>query len=111
MPIARFISLPVVRLAFYTVLILTLFTASNAQDGPAVYQQIKSFALDGGKTDAVELVLKRDRVEMTFNGVFYFTAPVQGHVTGAVFIGSGHFKAETPPSRQGNWRPKPTNGS
>ena len=43
-------------------------------------------------------MLKRDRAEMTFDGTFYFPSPVEGRVTGAVFIGQGKFRAEPPPS-------------
>jgi len=42
--------------------------------------------------------LQRDRAQMIFNGTFYFAAPVDGHVTGAVFIGEGHFNAAVPPN-------------
>lgn len=65
---------------------------------PAAYNQIKNFTLSGGKADVSQLVLKRDRGVMTFNGTFYFAAPVGGKVTGAVFVGQGNFSAEVPPS-------------
>ena len=35
---------------------------------------------------------------MTFNGTFYFEQPVAGRVGGAVFLGTGKFRAELPPS-------------
>jgi hypothetical protein len=66
--------------------------------GRETYNQIKAFALAGGSADVSGLVLKRDRAVMTFNGTFYFAAPVGGKVTGAVFIGQGVFRAEAPPS-------------
>lgn len=47
---------------------------------------------------AERLVLKRDRVEMVFDGKFYFEPPVGGRVRGAVFIGNGTFRAKVPPS-------------
>ncbi|HMO80801.1 MAG TPA: M1 family aminopeptidase [Pyrinomonadaceae bacterium] len=62
------------------------------------YDQIKTFELDGGLAEVSDLRLKRDRVEMTFNGTFYFTAPIAGRVTGAVFIGRGTFNALPPES-------------
>jgi hypothetical protein len=62
----------------------------------SVYEHIKSFSLSGGASKANGLVLKRDRGEMTFDGVFYFTSSVEGRVTGAVFIGQGKFRAELP---------------
>ncbi len=63
-----------------------------------LYQQLKAFVLTGGSADVSNLVLKRDRVDMTFTGTFYFMAPVEGHVTGAVFIGQGTVHADVPPS-------------
>jgi hypothetical protein len=66
--------------------------------GKAAYDQIKGFALTGGTTTVEQMVLKRDRVTMTFTGSFYFAAPVAGKVTGAVFVGEGSLKADAPPS-------------
>lgn len=70
----------------------------SAQGGKGLYSQLKEFKLSGAKADVANLVLKRDRLEMTFTGTFYFPAPIDGKVTGAVFIGQGQFKAQTPPS-------------
>ena len=86
-----------------SVLCLCFPTAVSAQDkssagGKAVYEQIKVFTLNGGSLAANGLTLVRDRAQMTFNGTFFFSAPVNGRVTGAVFVGDGKFIAETPPS-------------
>jgi hypothetical protein len=62
------------------------------------YDKIRAFSLTGGSAEAKALVLKRDRGSMTFDGTFYFTPAIDGHVTGAVFIGEGKFSAEVPPS-------------
>jgi hypothetical protein len=94
-PSARFIS--PAGLAAIIFLILVLSNAARAQGGKALYDEIKSFQLTGGAVSVTGLVLKRDRVTMTFNGTLYFTPPVTGRVTGAVFIGSGTFKADVPP--------------
>jgi hypothetical protein len=67
-------------------------------NGKAVYDQLKAAALTGGSAEAKGLVLKRDRAVMTFDGIFYFAAPVEGRVTGAVFIGQGSFRADVPPN-------------
>lgn len=64
----------------------------------AVYDQIKAFSLNGGSAEVKGLLLKRDRVNMTFDGTFYFTSAIDGHITGAVFTGSGSFRAEVPPN-------------
>src|SRR5687768_6539407 len=66
--------------------------------GKDLYERVRSAALTGGAAEAKGLVLKRDRAEMTFDGTFYFAAPVEGRVTCAVFIGEGKFRSEAPPS-------------
>ncbi len=73
--------------------------ARPASPNMAVYQALRTFALSGAATRVDKLTLKRDRGEMTFSGTFYFATPVDGRVTGAVFIGQGTFRAEVPPSR------------
>ena len=89
---------------FLFTLLLTCLLAVNLQgrslseESLSTYNQIKLFSLTGGKAEVSNLVLKRDRVEMTFSGTFYFTAPVEGKVTGAVFIGQGKFRSEVPPN-------------
>ncbi|MEO6655290.1 MAG: hypothetical protein ABIO36_04345 [Pyrinomonadaceae bacterium] len=75
---------------------LYAYTAT-AQSGLALYRQVKAFSLSGAKADVNSVTFKRDRVEMTFTGTFYFTAPIDGKVTGLVFIGQGTFKAQVPP--------------
>src|SRR5687767_3981793 len=70
---------------------------SPAARSKAAYEQIKAFSLTGGAAEVAGLLLKRDRLEMSFDGTFYFMAPVEGRVTGAVFIGSGKFVAAVPP--------------
>ncbi|HKQ53182.1 MAG TPA: M1 family aminopeptidase [Pyrinomonadaceae bacterium] len=65
--------------------------------GKEVYDQVKAFQL-AGAAEARGLTIKRDRAVLTFSGTFYFAAPVEGRVTGAVFVGDGTFRAEVPPS-------------
>jgi hypothetical protein len=73
--------------------------AVNGQDsGQNLYYQIKLFQLNGGIAEVSNLILKKDRVEMTFNGTFYFQSPISGQTTGAVFIGNGTMKSDVPPS-------------
>ncbi len=80
-------------------------TAGSAQtppapsDAQALYRIIQSFELTGGTARVDNLTLKRDRAQMTFTGSFYFAAPANGRVTGAVFVGVGTFRADVPPSR------------
>jgi hypothetical protein len=74
------------------------FAQSSADsDLMASYSALRSFMLNGGDAKVSDLVLKRDRAEMTFTGMFYFSKPVLGKITGAVFVGEGKFRAEPPP--------------
>ncbi|HZI18349.1 MAG TPA: M1 family aminopeptidase [Pyrinomonadaceae bacterium] len=89
----------------FAVLLLALAAAppaaaqeNSSAKGREVYDQIKAAAFAGGAAEAKGLVLKRDRAEMTFDGTFYFASPVEGRVTGAVFVGRGKFRADVPPS-------------
>jgi len=80
-------------------IVLALSFVSSAQSATAekdIYERIKAFDLNGGKVDVSNLTLKRDRVVMNFAGTFYLSAPVDGKVTGAVFVGNGTFKADPP---------------
>jgi hypothetical protein len=89
--------LATVRLALVFLIILVGSAVSAAQDGRTLYNHIKAFSLTGGKAEVKDLVLKRDRVEMTFTGTFYFAAPLGGETSGAVFVGQGSFRAQVPP--------------
>jgi hypothetical protein len=91
------------RLLIFSAAVVLLAPATLAQQAAAsaekgFYDQIKAFSLNGGSAAVNGLVLNRDRVQMTFTGTFYFAAPIDGHVTGAVFVGDGKFSAQVPPS-------------
>ncbi len=94
---------PVLWLAWACVCLTTAAapaqTVPAASDAQALYRTIQSFELTGGTARVDNLTLKRDRAQMTFTGSFYFAAPANGRVTGAVFVGLGTFRAEVPPSR------------
>jgi hypothetical protein len=82
-------------------LVLVLFAGSTclAQTGVAardVYEKVKAFDLDGGGFEVSNLIIKRDRVVMTFTGTFQLSAPINGKMTGAVFIGTGNLQADPP---------------
>lgn len=86
---------------FLFAFVLASADAVEAQDAPkasSIYERVKAFDLDGGKIDVSNLTIKRDRVSMSFNGTFYLSKPIEGKVMGAVFIGSGNFTADAPPS-------------
>ena len=91
--LARFFALVLISLS------LPAAFAQTGGTGKDVYDQIKSFSLTGGKAEVKDLALKRDRVQMSFTGTFYFSAPVNGRITGAVFIGQGTFRAGVPESK------------
>jgi len=61
-----------------------------------LYEALNKFEMQGA-VKVNNLKLKRDRAEMVFTGDFYFATPVNGRVTGAVFIGQGTFHAPSPP--------------
>lgn len=88
--------------ALLLVVIAAAMTARAQGDdsvkGKELYDKVRAATLAGGSAEARGLVLKRDRAEMTFDGTFYFAAPVEGRVTCAVFVGEGKFRAEVPPS-------------
>jgi len=101
------ITFPLCRRVLFSVLFATALVWAPAtiaaQDNSSaksreLYDQIKAFSLNGGSVAVKELILTRDRAQMSFNGSFYFTAPIDGHVTGAVFIGEGKFAAAVPPN-------------
>ena len=91
--------------ALAAVFCLLLFAASSAyaQETPTsaqhpIYKQLKAFALTGGVIDVKGLALKKDRVQLTLDGQIFLSEPVNGAITGAVFIGQGNVVVETPPS-------------
>src|SRR6266404_2514675 len=97
---ASFPRLPVLILSLFALLFFAR-AGIQAQDvssaaGKNLYEQLKTASMTGGSAEVSGLVLNRNRAEMTFNGTFHFSSSVDGHVTGAVFIGSGTFKADVP---------------
>ncbi|HEY1804281.1 MAG TPA: M1 family aminopeptidase [Terracidiphilus sp.] len=79
---------------------LASLPAQRAPNSNSVYQQLRSL-LPGGEVITVkDLVIKRDAATFTFqNGSFAFYGPVNGKITGAVFIGQGHLHI-TPPAQE-----------
>ena len=70
--------------------------AARAFDsGPTIlYDKLRAFALGNEGVSVENVQLKRDRVEIMFNGTFYFAEPVAGRVYGAVFLGRGNLRTE-----------------
>lgn len=70
---------------------------SAAPNSDPVYLQLRKVALGAEAITVRNTVLKRDAGMFTFSsGTICFLAPVQGKVTGAVFMGNGSFKLEPP---------------
>src|SRR5688500_14109709 len=75
---------------------LTL-TASAQNGGKGVYTQLTSVTLaKGARLNAH--TFKVDRAAITLTGTIYFSAPVDGKHTTAVFLGDGKFSAHVPES-------------
>ena len=73
-------------------------SSSQGAEAARLYSQLRAFSLGPDSATVENLVLERDRVVMTFvEGTFYFSAPIQGKVRGAVFIGTGKFHSDVPP--------------
>jgi hypothetical protein len=76
-------------------------SARQAAQAPAprdvVYAALRGATLSGEAATVSNLVLKRDAATFTLrSGTLFFLAPVEGRVTGAVFVGDGEFTI-TPP--------------
>jgi len=82
--------------AFLILISSQVFAQQAGQlDGRDIYTALQKFELKG-KVSVSNLELKRDRAEMSFTGDFYFAAPVNGRIIGAVFVGTGKFRAPAP---------------
>ena len=92
---------PLRALACSAVVLALAAMTVMAQDPQALkekdlYTQLKAFQLTGGVMELKGVVLKRVRTQMILDGTVYLTQPIDGKITGAVFIGEGKFIAEPP---------------
>lgn len=85
-------------LVLTTMFVVTAMSQTPESDAIALYSKLKTFELTGGATTVSNLEFKRDRAVINLTGTLYFSAPIGGKMTGAVFVGNGSFKAEVPPS-------------
>ena len=87
--------------------VVSLFAASSTgygQTAPAagpnsdpVYQQLRNIGLGGESVTVSNFDLKRDAATFHLHsGTVCFAAPVNGKVTGAVFVGDGNMLLEPP---------------
>lgn len=82
-------------LTFLFAVLLSLFAADTPPAGPnsdPTYQQLRNLTLSGEAFSVTNFELKRDAGTFHLHsGTVCFVAPVLGKVTGAVFVGEGHF--------------------
>jgi hypothetical protein len=85
-------------LAVMLLMPIELCYAQDDQDAMGIYDQIKNVELDENKVAEVEsLVLIRDAAVFRLNkGKICLFQPVEGRVTGAVFVGEGLFEFSPP---------------
>ena len=89
---------------FATTILLASFLPLYAADAPAAgpnadptYQQLRNLTLSGEAVSVSNFDLKRDAGTFHLHsGTVCFVAPVQGKVTGAVFVGDGNFVLDPP---------------
>jgi hypothetical protein len=73
-----------------------------APNSDPTYQALRNITLSGEAVSVSNLELKRDAGTFHLHsGTMCFVAPVQGKVTGAVFVGDGNFILDPPPSERG----------
>lgn len=91
----RFPLAAIVCFIFAPALFSSTAVAQESKD-KEIYNQLKAFSLTGGVIEVKGVVLKRVRSQIKLDGVVYLSEPVNGVVTGGVFIGEGRFTAEVP---------------
>jgi peptidase M1-like protein len=84
-------------LAFLATGFSTYSVASEVRNPRAnsdpVYEQLRTLNLSGEFCPVEDLVVRRDTATFRFkHGEFHFLAPVEGRVTGGVFLGEGEFE-------------------
>jgi hypothetical protein len=98
--VSRFV--PVVTVLFC--LSLSLHAADTSAPGPnsdPTYQQLRSLTLGGDTVSVSNFTLKRDAGTFHLrSGTVCFVPPVNGKVTGAVFVGDGNFILDPPVAQE-----------
>ena len=71
--------------------------AASVPNSDSTYQQLRNITLSGEALSVTDLTLRRDAATFHLHsGTLCFVAPVQGKVTGAVFVGEGHMVLDPP---------------
>jgi Peptidase family M1 domain len=82
-------------------LLTAVESAAPAPNSDPVYQQLRNVSLGNEAVTVSNVDLKRDAGTFHLrSGMVCFLAPVQGKVTGAVFMGDGNFVLEPPTSSE-----------
>jgi hypothetical protein len=72
-------------------------TATPIPNSDFAYQQLRNIGLSGEAVAVKDLTLKRDAATFHLHsGTVCFVTPVQGKVTGAVFVGDGNLILDPP---------------
>ncbi|MGO9166449.1 MAG: hypothetical protein ACLP56_06220, partial [Candidatus Sulfotelmatobacter sp.] len=98
------------RIFFIAAFLLASFSSLYAADNSAAapnsdptYQQLRNLTLSGEALSVSNFALKRDAGTFHLHsGTVCFVTPVQGKVTGAVFVGDGHFVLDPPSESERN---------
>src|ERR1039458_6844023 len=86
------IFLAVTALLALTLPLFASDTSAVAPNSDPAYQQLRNLTLSGEAVSVTNFKLKRDAGTLNFySGTVCFVTPVQGKVTGAVFVGDGTF--------------------
>jgi hypothetical protein len=83
------------------VLFLSVGPPEVGRNSDPIYQQLRNLTLGGEAVTVINLDLRRDAATFHLRaGTVCFVRPVQGKVTGAVFLGDGNFVIDTPSARE-----------
>lgn len=91
------------RVSVFLVVVLMFIGRLEAQSAPSgpnsdpTYQQLRNIGFGTEAISVSNITLRRDAALFQFrSGTICFLAPVQGKVTGAVFVGDGHLGIDPP---------------
>ena len=93
----RLLVLAIVSLAFGVSAVTAQTAAPAGPNSDPSYQELRNIKLSGEAVTVQNFVLRRDAAHFHLrSGTVCFVAPVQGKVTGAVFVGDGSLSLDPP---------------
>lgn len=95
MGLSKLVSAAVVVCSLSGVLATQTQPAVGPNSDP-IYQQLRNVGLGSEAVTVNNFDLKRDAATFRLSGTICFVTPVQGHVTGAVFVGNGTMSLDPP---------------